>query len=90
MSRTFSTLAALTVVAGLGSYALASHEQEFKRLDTNGDGKLTMAEYAAGKTGDAKTKAEEEFKSLDANGDGSLNLEEYAKAKPEKKESKKD
>lgn len=60
-------------------------EERFKKLDANGDGKLTLEEYT-GKQ-DAE-KAKEHFKALDKDGDGSLTLEEFS-AKPEGKKKKK-
>ena len=53
----------------------ASAEDKFKKLDTNGDGKLSMDEFKAGQK-DA-TKAEAAFKKMDKDNDGFLTLEEY-------------
>lgn len=55
-------------------------EAVFKKLDTNGDGKLDKTEFVGKKTGDAATKAETAFGKLDKNGDGSLSLEEFKAA----------
>src|SRR6185295_18014266 len=57
-------------------------EDYFKRLDTNGDGKLSKDEYAvlvkqSAKLRDNPQQAEAYFKLLDKDGDGSLSLEEF-------------
>lgn len=63
-----------------------SPEDRFKKLDKDGDGKLSIDEFRGKKTAD---EAQEEFKKLDANGDGSISLEEYL-AGADKKKKKKD
>jgi Ca2+-binding EF-hand superfamily protein len=63
----------------------ATPEEKFKKLDTNGDGKLSLDEFKAGAKDPAK--AEAQFKKLDKNGDGFVDLEEY-KAGTAKKEKK--
>jgi len=54
----------------------AAVAESFKALDKNGDGKLSLDEFKAGKT-DAQ-EAEKSFKSLDKNGDGTLTQDEFA------------
>ena len=49
---------------------------EFKKLDTNHDGKLSKDEFLAGKGGSA-----DEFAKLDKNGDGFLDRYEFSKAR---------
>jgi Ca2+-binding EF-hand superfamily protein len=56
-------------------------DDEFKRMDKNGDGQLTPAEFKAGKT-DEKA-AEEEFKKADKDGNGTVSAGEYLASKPE-------
>jgi Ca2+-binding EF-hand superfamily protein len=53
----------------------------FKKLDANGDGKVSLEEFKAGPIGKKDpAKAEEIFKKKDTNGDGSLSLEEFSAA----------
>jgi Ca2+-binding EF-hand superfamily protein len=47
----------------------------FKSLDKDGDGKLSLDEFKAGKT-DAQ-QAEKSFKALDKDNDGALSKEEF-------------
>jgi Ca2+-binding EF-hand superfamily protein len=57
----------------------------FKRLDKDGDSKLTKEEFIANrKTDEAKKTAETQFARRDKNKDGSLSLEEFT-ATPTKK-----
>lgn len=57
----------------------------FKRLDKDGDSKLTKEEFVASrKTDEAKKKAETQFTRRDKNKDGSLSLEKFT-AEPAKK-----
>jgi len=49
---------------------------EFKKLDTNHDGKISKDEFLAGKGGSA-----EEFAKLDKNGDGFLDHAEFSQRK---------
>ena len=51
----------------------------FKKLDTNGDGKISLDEFKAGPAGKKDpAKAEEFFKKKDKDGDGFLTLEEFS------------
>jgi Ca2+-binding EF-hand superfamily protein len=52
-------------------------EEQFKKLDTNSDGKLSKEEFVGKRKGDKAGKAEEMFKKKDKNGDGSLDLAEF-------------
>jgi Ca2+-binding EF-hand superfamily protein len=53
--------------------------EAFKKLDTNGDGKISLDEFKAGPMGKKDpAKAEEMFKKKDTDGDGFLSLEEFS------------
>jgi hypothetical protein len=53
--------------------------EQFKKLDTNGDGKLSKEEFMASKHAQKDpAKAEAQFKKLDKDGDGFLTLEEFS------------
>jgi hypothetical protein len=62
---------------------------QFAKLDTTGpeqkpDGKLSLAEFKAGKKGKALENADKAFARLDADKDGSVTLKEFT-APPKKK-----
>lgn len=63
-------------------------EAQFKKLDVNGDQKLSMEEFVNGRASDQTEKqAEEQFAKADKNKDNFLSLAEYkttATKKPEK------
>jgi Ca2+-binding EF-hand superfamily protein len=69
-------------LAGAGKAAAKTPEQRFAKLDTNGDGALTLQELKGKGKKDA-AKVEKRFKKLDRNGDGKVSLEEL-KAKGKK------
>jgi hypothetical protein len=53
----------------------------FKKLDANGDGKVSLEEFKAGPAGKKDpVKAEENFKRRDKDNDGFLTLEEFSAA----------
>jgi len=64
---------------GAGKHPQLSPEERFKKLDTNGDGSLTLDEFKAGPMG----KHEDIFKKMDANSDGKVTLEEYKAFRPQ-------
>jgi hypothetical protein len=52
-------------------------EEFFKKLDSNGDGGISLDEFKAGPRAQKDpAKAEERFKKLDTNSDGKVSLEE--------------
>ncbi len=62
-------------------------EETFKKLDTNGDSKLSVEEFVGKKKGAAAEKAKAAFAKKDKDSDGSLTLEEF-KGKAKKKAAK--
>jgi hypothetical protein len=63
-------------------------EAAFKRMDANGDGKISLDEFkkaaegrAQGKLKDNPEMAKKIFERMDANGDGFVSLEEFKKAR---------
>ncbi len=63
-----------------------TREEQFKKLDKDGNGSLSIDEFR-GKA--EASKVEAAFKALDTNGDGAVSLEEYV-AGPQKKTKKKE
>ncbi|HSG71349.1 MAG TPA: EF-hand domain-containing protein [Planctomycetaceae bacterium] len=62
----------------------------FKRLDKDGDSKVTKEEFVASrKTDEAKKTAETQFARRDKNKDGSLSLEEFTATPTKKKPGEK-
>jgi len=89
MKTLFAGLAALSLFAGAFACPTSADdkpkptpEERFKKLDKDGDGKLTFAEFKGKQTDEEKAK--KAFDAKDANKDGSLTLEEF-KAAPKKK-----
>ena len=69
------TLVSAALVLGVASPAFASEAEDlFKRMDTDGNGKVTAVEHAA--------FAETMFKQSDTNYDGQLSAAECTAAKP--------
>lgn len=63
-----------------------SREEQFKKLDKDGNGSLSIDEFRGKREA---SQAEAAFKALDTNGDGAVSLDEYvagAQKKPKKKE----
>lgn len=61
---------------GNGGDAKARLEEFFKKMDTNGDGKISKEEYVAHE----KTMAEERFSKIDTNNDGFIDMKEFEEA----------
>ncbi len=83
-------LAALALLLGtVPAYAAKgdkpSPEERFKKLDSDGNGKLSLDEYKGKKTGEKAEAAEKAFKARDKDSDGTLSLDEFsAKVKKDK------
>ena len=76
MKRIITTLSTLAVATSV-SLAQPQPEDFFHKLDTNGDGALSLEEFKAGPAGQKNpAMAEEYFNKLDKNGDGKVTLEE--------------
>jgi hypothetical protein len=73
MRRTTTLLpAVLLLAASLAQAEDATTAANFKSLDANGDGKVTMAEN--------RQQADSAFKQVDRNGDGTVSRDEYGRA----------
>jgi Ca2+-binding EF-hand superfamily protein len=92
MKKLITILAALAVTAAFATAADepkkeaakgekkagANPEERFKKLDTNSDGFIDLAEFKASPAGQKDAaKAEEFFKKKDTNSDGKLSPEEF-------------
>jgi Ca2+-binding EF-hand superfamily protein len=87
MKKLMAVLVALGLcvpVLAVAQEKKANPEEQFKKLDSNNDGKLTKEEFLGKRKGEKATKAEETFKKKDKNGDGSLSLEEFVGKKKDK------
>src|SRR5579864_1832981 len=69
---------------------LKNLEARFKAIDTNGDGVITQAEFAAAEAkvlqsrlAEARSRMETEFQKLDTNKDGQLSKAEFMAAAPQ-------
>lgn len=90
MKKLITILAALAVSVSFATAADAAKkeakkagagtaEERFKKLDTNGDGFISLEEFKASPGGQkAGEKADEIFKKKDKDGDGKLSPEEFA------------
>jgi EF-hand domain pair len=78
-----------SALAAPGKGAGKTAEQRFSKLDSNGDGSVTLQEMT-GKGKKEAAKIEKRFKKLDKNGDGKVSLAELkGKGKKSNKKSKK-
>lgn len=94
MKKLICCLTMAALVFGVSISAKAADEKkkpdpeaQFKKLDTDNDGKLTEAEFIGKRTGDAAEKAKKAFARRDTDKNGSLSLEEF-KTMPKKKDDK--
>ncbi len=84
------TAALLSLPLALNAADEAKKKGPFMAADTNGDGKVSQAEYVAAVKGKMDEKAAAaKFAELDKNKDGSLSREEFAAGEGEKKGGKK-
>ncbi len=81
MKTKLAVLLSLVLICSAGS--LQAKNAKGLKLDTDGDGKVSLAEFVAGKKD--KAKAEKAFTKLDKNSDGFLSKEELEGAKKKKK-----
>ncbi len=88
MKRIITTIAVLAVSVAFvataqagkkpaGEKKNADPEEQFKKLDTNGDGFVSKEEFAAHGKGKNKDKADAQFAKLDRDGDGKLSKDEF-------------
>ena len=84
MKRIVIMVLALVVTAGVSRMASADDVpkkgkgQGFVKMDTNGDGKLSLEEFTAGKPD--QEKAKKRFAKIDTDGDSSITKEEMKAA----------
>ena len=79
----FLAVLAIGLTFAMAQDAPKKHDpsKAFKKMDTNGDGVVTLEEFKAAYKGPDPTKAEAQFKKMNKSGDGKLTLEEYTAAR---------
>ena len=73
-----------------GEKAKKTPQDRFNALDTDGNKKISLAEFVGKREGDKKAKAEKYFKKRDKDSSGDLTLEEVTPKKKPAKEKKPD
>jgi Ca2+-binding EF-hand superfamily protein len=95
MKKLFCALLAVAVAFGTSGLMAApekpkekkSPEDQFKQMDKNGDGKVSLEEFLGKREGEKKAAAEKQFAAKDADKDGSLSLEEFKAPAKKKKDA---
>ena len=64
------------------SAVIKGRDDAFKKIDTNGDGSISAAEFAAAEALVARARLQAEFNKLDTNKDGQLSQAEFLAAAP--------
>ena len=68
----------------------ADFEADFKKLDGNSDGKVTLEEFKEKATEKQKPRADQIFARMDKDSDGKVTLEEYKEFRNTPRKKKKD
>jgi Ca2+-binding EF-hand superfamily protein len=93
MRKLFSLLTVAAIALGVAAPAFAADKpkkeapnpaEAFKKMDKDGDGSVSEAEFVGKKTGEMADKAKAAFAKRDANKDGKLSLEEFTPKKKAK------
>lgn len=95
MKSWFVSSLVFVLALGIGSLAFSAPKEDkkdkpkpedvFKKMDKDGNGKLSLEEFVGKKTDEKKTKAEEAFKKMDKDSDGSVSLDEFTTKGKKKK-----
>jgi Ca2+-binding EF-hand superfamily protein len=72
---------AVAIATACDAYAApkSQYDEEFSKMDRNGDKRLSEQEFMGKTTGEAREKAKRKFKTLDRDDNKSLSVKEYRK-----------